>query len=192
MYLPGKLAGYVLHSPYKLYARIKKIEGPYEGIIPSATYAPWKEDSVFLNTYKIIRSHTLVNKLQCYGLWSLVEQSSKLAGNLIEIGVWRGGTGALIAKQAELCGITETVYLCDTFTGVVKASSFDQLYQNGRHKDTSVDIVEKLLYKRFGLNNVKILTGIFPDQTAHYIEDKMFRFCHIDVDVYESGRQAIK
>jgi cephalosporin hydroxylase len=67
-----------------------------------------------------IKGFTLVDKYRCFEIWKLIEQISKLKkGSIIEVGVWRGGTGALIAKQAKNCGIEEKVFLCDTFAGVV-------------------------------------------------------------------------
>ena len=41
------------------------------------------------------------------------------------------------------------------------------------------------------LDNVQILQGIFPDQTSHEIKDLQFRFCHIDVDVYQSAKDIV-
>jgi O-methyltransferase len=79
------------------------------------------------------------------------------------------------------------VYLCDTFTGVVKVSSNDLTYKGGEHADTAIELVENLI-KKLELDNVVILTGIFPDQTQHLIKDNKFRFCHIDVDVYQSAK----
>jgi len=128
---------------------------------------------------------------RCYELWFLVEQVQNLEGSLIEIGVWRGGTGALIAKKANLCGIMAPVYLCDTFTGVVKAGDQDPFYKGGEHDDTSGQIVESLL-AGLGLKNAVILEGIFPDETAKGLEQESFRFCHIDVDVYKSAKDIVE
>lgn len=164
------------------------VDNYYEEIVPAATYAPWKEDETFLNTYNTIKSNTLVDKYRCFELWSLVEQVSKLDGALIEIGVWRGGTGALIAKKAQICGIKDTIYLCDTFEGVVKAGEEDNYYMGGEHSDTNVEIVTELL-RTASLENANILKGIFPDETASLINEKKFRFCHIDVDVFESAKE---
>jgi O-methyltransferase len=33
------------------------------------------------------------------------------------------------------------------------------------------------------------LEGTFPDDTAHLIQENTFRFCHIDVDVYQSAKE---
>lgn len=109
----------------------------YESVYPSATYSPWNRDEMFLKTYRRIQSHTLVDKYRCFELWTLVEQSKKLDGSLIEIGVWKGGTGTLIARKAQLSGIVAPVYLCDTFSGVVKASEKDSSYKGGEHADTN-------------------------------------------------------
>ena len=162
----------------------------YETILPFATYAPWRKDTVFREVYETIKPSTFVDEYRCYELWSLVAECAKLPGALIEVGVWRGGTGALIAKKALLCGIPEPVYLCDTFHGVVKAGLYDPLYKGGEHHDTSVEIVQALLDK-MQISNTKILKGIFPEETADLIECQEISFCHIDVDVYESGKDIV-
>jgi O-methyltransferase len=178
--------GYEILRSYKNLVALRS--SGYQRISPLADYAPWKKDVEFLDIFKKIKRYTLVDIYRCYELWALVEQISKLEGSIIEVGVWRGGTGALIAKKAELCGIKENVYLCDTFTGVVKASSQDSLYKGGEHRDTSREFVEKLIHDRLKLYNAKILQGIFPDDTSESIENEIFKFCHIDVDVYQSAR----
>ncbi len=103
----------------------------YELIVTGATYAPWNEDHVFLQTLDSVKAHTLVDKYRCWELWDLVRHLRKVPGDLIEVGVWRGGTGALIARSAELVGIPDKVYLCDTFAGVPKASEEDATYLGG-------------------------------------------------------------
>jgi O-methyltransferase len=171
---------------YKLDKKFK-IHDAYEPIKPRATYSPWRIDEAFLSLYAEIHANTLVDKYRCYELWSIIEQVKKFEGALIEIGVWRGGTGALIAKKASLCSIKEPVYLCDTFKGVVKATDNDTTYKGGEHENTSRRIVENLLEK-LNLQNVIILEGIFPDETASRINRQNFRFCHIDVDTYQSAK----
>jgi len=172
--------------------RLPRIDGSspaYQAVNPAATYSPWNKDAAFIGMYAAIRGFTLVDRYRCFELWRLVEQSSKLPfGNLVEIGVWRGGTGALIAGQAKRCGIADRVFLCDTFTGVVKAGPQDSAYKGGEHHDTTRQVVENLVYKQINLDNVEVMEGVFPDQTGHVIENLQFRFCHIDVDVYQSAK----
>ena len=90
----------------------------------------------------------------------------------------------------DLLGKTNTVFLCDTFSGVVKASEKDNTYVGGEHADTSVDIVKNLA-KTCGLNNITILQGIFPEDTGAAIAKKQIAFAHIDVDVYQSAKDVV-
>ncbi len=194
----------ILNFIYKTLKKIAEIAGfnlivqkkskkdtDYESVLPSATYAPWLSDSSFKDTYKIIKNYTLVDKYRCYELWHLVKETAKLEGALIEVGVWKGGSGTLIAKNAKLNGIKDKVYLCDTFTGVVKAGEKDSRYKGGEHSDTTKETVEKVIDK-LKLDNTKILIGIFPEETSKLVSDNTFRFCHIDVDVYQSAKDIVE
>jgi O-methyltransferase len=42
------------------------------------------------------------------------------------------------------------------------------------------------------LKNVAIRKGIFPEETGVELESCQFRFCHIDVDVYQSGKDILE
>ena len=63
----------------------------YSVVLPGATFSPWLSDTEFNEIYTKIKSSTFIDIYRCYELWLLVEQSLKKQGNLIEIGVWRGG-----------------------------------------------------------------------------------------------------
>jgi O-methyltransferase len=160
----------------------------YEALHPLAMYSPWKTDEAFSRVFEIVRHQTLVDRYRCFDLWWLVGQTQHLEGSLLEVGVWRGGTGAVIATRASQDG-NARVYLCDTFKGVVKASERDSMYRGGEHADAQRADVESLL-ARLGLSNVTILEGIFPDDTAGRIPPGPFRFCHVDVDVYDGAKQT--
>jgi O-methyltransferase len=157
-------------------------------IFPAATYSPWLSDSEFQRIFDVVQRRTLVDRYRCYELWQLVSEVAKLGeGDFLEVGVWRGGTGALIASKCQLLGIQNTVYLCDTFRGVVKAGERDPAYTGGEHADTTKEAVLELC-ERLMLDRVQVLEGVFPDDSGNLLRDRRFRFCHVDVDVYESAR----
>jgi O-methyltransferase len=162
----------------------------YEAIYNQGAYAPWRADAAFGNAFEEVRANTLVDEYRCWELWSLVGQTCELAdGDILEVGVWRGGTGCLMARRSTIDGGTGKVFLCDTFEGVVKAGVEDASYVGGEHADTTSDEVQALA-RRMKLANVEVLKGMFPDDTAHEIADRRLRLCHIDVDVYESAKQV--
>lgn len=166
-------------------------EYPYEKIVPYATYAPWREDDDFIYIFNKIRRNTLVDIYRLYSLWISCRESAKCRrGDIIEIGVWRGGTGTLLGYAMNKYCIEKNtkLYLCDTFSGVVKAGREDVYYSGGEHSDTSLDIVKRLLYN-CNVVNTDIIKGIFPDDCFEKFECKQFRLAHIDVDVYKSAEE---
>ncbi|MFT7700406.1 MAG: O-methyltransferase [Candidatus Krumholzibacteriia bacterium] len=160
-------------------------------LISWATYSPWLKDAEFQKTHAAIRNHTLVDIYRCYELWHLLNQTQHLSGDILEVGTWRGGTGCLMGRRAALMTIDAKVYLCDTFAGVVKTGSSDANYSGGEHADTSLETVKELAAS-LNLENIRILQGIFPEDTSAEIADRQFRLCHIDVDVYQSGKDILE
>jgi len=159
-------------------------------IMPWATYSPWLLDKEFQTCHAIIKDYTLVDLYRCYELWHLLSQVSGLPGDVLEVGTWRGGTGGLLGRRAKELNLDCEVFLCDTFEGVVKTGDEDRSYSGGEHADTSMPVVQELIGK-LEISNIRILQGIFPEDTADQISDRKFRFCHIDVDVYQSGKDIL-
>ena len=166
----------------------------YSKILPESNYAPWEVDSDFASIYRRIADHTMVDQYRCYSLYQLLRQVLTVSGDILEVGVWQGGTGALLAHGAcvHTAGVTPcTICLADTFTGVAKAGVHDPYYKGGEHANTSSETVVSLL-ESLDVHNYKILSGVFPEQTGGCIADRQFRFCHIDVDVYQSAKDTFE
>jgi O-methyltransferase len=153
-------------------------------------YAPWLLDQAFALTYAKAKRNTLVDIHRCYEIYDLVREVSRVEGNLIEVGVWRGGTAAIIASAAKRWKPASKVYLCDTFYGVVKAGCMDSTYKGAEHSDTSAAAVDSFL-KELDLDNFEILEGIFPEETAMALPVGKIALCHIDVDVYQSAADIV-
>ena len=161
---------------------------PQSVLVSRATYSPWYADKGFMRVFDAVRSSTLVDIYRCHELWTLIEQIVDVPGEVLEVGVWKGGTGALISRRLGDLESNKRVFLCDTFAGVVKSSSKDTLYRGGEHADTSEQEVLGLLAALDVSNRAELLKGIFPEQTGGRLEQSSFAFCHIDVDSYLSAK----
>ncbi|MNG78888.1 Mycinamicin III 3''-O-methyltransferase [compost metagenome] len=160
----------------------------HERLLPYASYAPWHADQAFARALALVEGNTLVDKYRLYELWSLARQLDNLDGDFLEVGVWRGGSGCLLAMASQRSG--RQVFLADTFAGVVKASSHDTRYQGGEHADTDIGMVAALALKCGVSDRVQLLQGMFPEQHAERV-DRPLALLHIDVDVYESARDVL-
>lgn len=167
----------------------------YGRVHPVADYRPWDVDPLFSRIYNDIAEHTMVDQYRCYALYQLLQQAMSYGGDILEVGVWRGGTGALLARTARSCPPSAhpppVVWLADTFSGVVKAGERDPYYKGGEHDNTSVEIVRTLL-QGMRIDEYRVLEGVFPEQTATAVGECAFCFCHIDVDTYQSAKDVVR
>lgn len=162
----------------------------HQQIIPGASYSPWYDDTEFQQVYTQVRSNTLVDIYRCHELWSLVQRTRRIAGGVVEIGVWRGGTAAILCAANQKVRPGEVVQLFDTFEGVVNAvPGRDTRYRGGEHADASESGVRVLL-EHLHLPNFQIGAGVFPDETGAALAQHI-RLCHVDVDTYGSAKACI-
>ena len=174
----------------KIYFNFQIDSSKFSIIIPEWMYSPWLADEKFQKVWPGLRENTRVDEYKGYSLWKLTEQVKHLKGDFLEVGVWRGGSGCLMAYKCQQEKIDAKIYLCDTYEGIVKAGEKDHFWRGGEVSDTSVERVEELI-KQLNLKNCQILKGIFPEDTGHNLADKKFRLCHIDVDVYLSAKDTL-
>jgi len=158
----------------------------HEQVVPVASYAPWRDDREFLAVYNRVSAHTLVDVYRCYELWSVARQLRGVRGNVLEVGVWRGGTAAVLAVAS---ADASHLWLADTFEGVTKATPVDTSYVGGEHADTSEEIVRRLL-AQMDVTQFTILKGVFPDATGARMDGAAIKLCHIDVDTYQSAKDV--
>jgi len=160
--------------------------------VSECTYSPWNLDEEFLRAYRGVADYTLVDKRKLFGLWEYSRQVRNLDGDYLEVGVWRGGTGCLLAQSIKFQGSNRRIFLCDTFEGMPATDvARDNFYKGGELADTSVDLVRDLA-SRLGLSNVVLCKGYFPQDTSAQVDSNRFALVHIDVDIYPSARDTVE
>lgn len=170
---------------------VQSVEPELVGAWSNSDYARHLHDAEFAKASALADPYTLVDGLRRHELWTLIGQATKLApGGYLEVGVWRGGTGLLIAQAMRHFGAAGTLYLADTFSGVVKAGDRDGHYVGGEHADVShADVVR--LFEAHAQVEVEILVGIFPEDTADRVTGDL-RLVHVDVDVYQGAKDVVE
>lgn len=159
---------------------------PHVQLISHASYAPWLADDAFEQAYQVAREFTMVDLYRCYELYQLARQVAAVPGDIVEVGVWRGGTAALLAVAAP----EKSVSLFDTFSGVAKSDArYDTLYQGGEHADSDRAIVQGLFDRL--QRPCSIHQGIFPDDTLAGLPARI-SMAHIDVDTHGSARASFE
>ncbi len=122
---------------------------------------------------------------QAYNLVRAVEATSKIPGDIAEVGVYKGGSAKLICEVKA----GRTLHLFDTFEGLPAVGSTDApMFREGKYSAPSVDDVKTYLREYADL---AFHVGLFPE-TAGPIRETMFSFVHLDVDLVKSTEDCLE
>jgi hypothetical protein len=141
-------------------------------------------DSRFLESVFRLRADgmTLQNIWELYNIYKAVLQTSKVPGDIAEVGVYKGGSARLICEMKG----GRQLHLFDTFTGMPEVGEHD-IHKKGSFNDISIESVMRYLknYK-----NVFFYKGFFP-KTAAALQWGKISFLHIDADLYKTTIDAL-
>jgi len=151
----------------------------------SAKYSAW-----------LIRRSTMLGPERIQNLSRLAQriEDEQIPGDVVECGVYRGGSAAILARRATHSRLGRTVWLFDTFQGMPPATASD-----GPEADSWVGNlrssprrVERLL-RRTGadVSRVRIVPGLFQD-TFRATHIREIALLNIDADWYESVKLCLE
>ncbi|MEP6809690.1 MAG: TylF/MycF/NovP-related O-methyltransferase [Chthoniobacterales bacterium] len=142
-------------------------------------FLPWL-DPGFSGEYDVIKGHTLVSRDRCWTLAVLLRQALTAEGDVLEAGVFQGGTARLLKSLVSAHG--RKFLLFDSFAGMDSVSETADRHQHGDFADTSLEAVREFVGSE---PFVEYRKGWIP-QTFAGLEDRRFCFAHIDLDLYQS------
>lgn len=120
---------------------------------------------------------------EAYQIHNAVVATCDVPGALAEVGVFRGGTARVICEAKG----ERTLHLFDTFEGLPEPGTMDDQFREGEYA-CSLPAVQRFLA---GCTGVQFHQGLFP-ATGQAVQDERFAFVHLDVDLYESTRDALR
>ena len=147
--------------------------------------AHWAADAEFEAALASCRPYSMLGPDRLFMLWQWAHQARALPGEVAQVGVYRGGSAALIARA--IAGSGKSLHLFDTFTGMPDVDAEIDLHKKDDFNDTSLARVQKLFT---GDTHTSFYPGVFPS-TAEAIKGRRFSFVYIDVDIYTSTRDAL-
>jgi len=125
-------------------------------------------------------------------IYDLIKKTSKIRGNIIELGIHRGNTSLLIKKILEIFKIRKNLYLLDHFKGLATHTSKDT-YQSLKFKNQYVG--KKNEIKNFiDFFKFKNINFIDKDATKLYpgFFKKKFCLAYFDMDLYLPTIQGLR
>ena len=144
-------------------------------------FSPWFGED-FKPYHAIAAPRTLVSADRCYVLCMLLRQSLALDGEVVECGVYRGGTAAMMAKIIAETSARKRLYLFDTFSGMPETDAARDLHRAGDFSDTSLEEVQAFVAAP---EIAQFRKGFIPN-TFMGLKGLKIAFAHVDVDIYRS------
>jgi hypothetical protein len=158
-----------------------------------------------------VKPFTLTSIERCHALIQAVNYiiKNKITGDIVECGVWKGGSVMAIAKTLlVLKNYDKELYLFDTFEGMPKPTEFDVSYGD---KHTALKEFEDLKidnnssdWSRIELDEVKnnVFSTGYNKEKFHFIKGKVedtipkfspetISILRLDTDWYESTRHEL-
>jgi O-methyltransferase len=144
----------------------------------------------------LIRRNTMVGPERIQNLSRLAQriEDERIPGDVVECGVYKGGTAAILARSATRSPLPRTVWLFDTFAGMPPATAADgpEAASWVGNLSSSPRCVESLL-RRTGadLSRVRVVPGLFQD-TFLSLRIPQIALLNIDADWYESVKLCLE
>lgn len=174
-------------------------------IVESANTSDIEADEGFQSLFACCRSFTMTSPTRMYALYQAIDyiHQSGLKGDIVECGVWRGGSSMLAALALlERKNTDRSLYLYDTFSGMSEPTEQDRDLANTPAQtlldaapasdDADVwaraefeDVRRNLLSTGYPQEKIKFVRGKVEDTIPATVPDKI-ALLRLDTDWYES------
>jgi len=156
-----------------------------------------------------VQPFTMTSQERIFGLVEAVRYlaTNGIQGDIVECGVWRGGSMLAIADVlSEMNDTTHELYLFDTFEGMPPPGENDTSFNKKAEELllTDVDKTEDLIWAYSSLESVKQTMSLtsYPQNKIHYIKGKVedtipfnqigqISLLRLDTDWYESTKHEL-
>ena len=145
---------------------------------------------------QIVRPFTIIGPERIGSLWNLASriESQGILGDVVECGVYNGGTAAILAHFATHSRFGRTVWLFDSFEGMPQTTERDEKTARGYVGKLTGDIDNvRVVLNRVGadMTRVRVVKGWFQD-TFRTVSISQIALLNIDADWYESIKLCLE
>ena len=149
-------------------------------------YSPWLAGGEFETLFRAAQPHTMLSRDRLWVLYTLLQQTAGLGGEVWEAGTYRGGTALFLRDALGRPSGTPppALRVFDTFSGMPGADPRHDEFRAGAYRDTSEAAVRALLADA---PFIHVHPGVVPESFAG-LETARIGLAHLDVDLYEGIR----
>lgn len=148
------------------------------------------KENIYEFTKSLFETLNVDNQSSVIGSWiilSLIDSTKNLNGDIIELGVYKGGNAFYSCLYKSSIGDNRNYFLVDSFEGFHEYSCFDPKKLNSMFKNNSVDKLKRIITP---FDNAKIVKGYIPDVLKIFNKTKA-SIIYYDCDTYKSCKDSL-
>lgn len=154
-------------------------------------HLPISDEFLSLYSKYDVKNKSLVDINRLHTLYQFLSYSVKLKGDVAQLGVYKGGSTAVLASLVESSG--KRYHAFDTFEGLPKTNTQDNIngYKDSDRTelaDTSISEVKKYLKEYACIDYYK---GLFPQSVPTFFPESIC-FVYLDADLYQSTKDGLE
>ena len=174
------------------YFRFRTMVAAHGDTVPDAhlyqpLYSPWLGDPAFERVYAAAEGRTLVSRDRCFVLWRTLQQALHLDGDLLECGVFRGGTALLEATTVRDQGAERPLHLVNSWRCPTPRRASNR-FREGDFASTSYEDVRQALAP---FPFAQVHQGFIPEILDELAIERL-AWAYIDVNIYAAVRDSLQ
>ena len=133
------------------------------------------------------------NLFKTLTIFDIINKTSKIKGDIIELGIHKGNTSLLIKKILSIFKIKKKLYLLDHFKGLIHYNKEDTTVSRkfkGQYVGKEFQI--KTFFNFFNFKNIHIINKDATTLEAGFFKNKKFSLAYFDMDLYEPTFRALE
>ena len=149
-------------------------------------------EEVFERNFAVVEPYTMLIKAQVRSIFDRLLEVQSLPGDCIEFGGCRGGLSFFLALCIRELGLAKRVHMLDSFEGLPQTdAALDGGFERGMMKSDLEEVLQ--LCAELDLDGlVEIHAGWFEDTLEHMPPKSQFCLAHLDADIYDSTKTALR
>lgn len=150
-------------------------------------FSPW-DSSRFFPEFEEVQNLTVCSRYSAWAVVHLLRQTSTIEGDVVELGVYRGGVARLLDRNRSDVAGGKSLRLFDTFAGMPDTDPVLDRHKKGDFSDTSLQAVKRVLADT---KDVHFYEGLVED-TLPLAGIEKASFVHIDLDIHSAIKASVE
>lgn len=148
-------------------------------------------DFELITNYGLFSGDT--NLFKTLAIYDILKKTSKVKGDIIELGIHKGNTSLLIKKILSIFNIKKKLFLLDHFKGLIHYNKQDTKLSKifkGKYVGKKDQINTFLNF--FNFKNIKIINKDATTLKPGFFKNKKFSLAYFDMDLYVPTLKALQ